>query len=1357
MAMPEVPDIQTDQPPVSDPMAQHPTCDLGDAVEDYISQTEELGHPPELAKFLEEYPHLGDELRNALEGLAMMRGMLSSGGSVPQSGTPSGFDSPEITLLKPGHSLAGYRIVRELGRGGMGVVYEAVHVDLDRPVALKILKPWSGGSARRRFINEARTSAGLHHTNIVPVFDVGQSGSTCYYAMQKINGEGLDWLIRRRRGEVITKRGIEGISATTQDVDTTPELTLSAHHEIMSRSKLSLDQRPDHAQPNLQPGRLVESQFLKNPAPGGHTSTDRIALNPDWSSFARWVAQIGCQAAMALDYAHKRQVIHRDIKPSNLILDESGTIWVADFGLALRLDDPGLSRGDGVLGTPRYTSPEQAARKVVDYRTDIYSLGATLYELLTSRPAFDGETSDEVIRKIMTEAPVAPHLIEPRISKDLETIIIKAMARRPEDRYETGLELAEDLERFLRYEPVRARRIGSVGRMWRLSRRHPAVTLVTMVALSLIMGIATFAYRRVALERDDAVVARAQTEAALLGEKTALGKARSSMRNQLWQQASLVRMSAVPDRRETILNLVQEAVTYDPEPDLKSKLRDEVVAALSLSDVHPERPLVVDPVAGFEMIATSDNRAATVSSDRKTLIIWDLETATKHAEVQLEKLFETSAVLDPREQSGNGLRGMPDNSMPGGLLSRRNSLVIVSIGPMLGVVLPDGRGIVWVDSQTAEPRGEWRTQDQNTVLAVQPVGSKARILTIELHPDLSSPNTSGRVFPFGPLRPSDEFLICIHDLEKPDSKPLILERIKPAAERGRFVWPVLSVSPDGGWVALSHLFDEQIRIVDTANGDELGSLSAQVPVSSIAAGPQRLLAVAGGGSIRLWRNEIKRDAAETAWSAVALPTLGTQLGVIRQIRFAADRNRIAASGRTSGIELWDVDSGETVATLATSGQVDHMAFTASGDRLLGSMDDARNGGLRVWSIKEPLVRRLVATAPEPVVSLALQGSPESPTVFAQTLTGQVWFDIPGQGPMRQLESASTKNRFGAVRTDDKGRLLTLTDGTINRWDMWSRNSPNLVSPSATSLLPESGDGAWSMRGFGLTRMPSGLVFASDSGRLFTSRGPMLYLMDPADGKGFAPIVPAASERQSPQNQGPGRNQGPSDREKSERRRAQGPTDSEKKERIRPDMPQSRPSDGFSGFNTLRAFVPFSKRLNVTPTGDRIALIRGDTWEFWDIDQRHQSPSGPIWSARRRTIPIGAPISDVTTLALSPNGSTLALGNREGALYLIDVKKWAVRASFNVGTPEEPGSNLITDLSFMPGDRLFLAVVGRRQIAIWDLQNRPVRTLSLPVDNPSTTPVVWQSGGTGLYSVEEDKRIIYWDMQRIFSKIEELGL
>src|SRR3954453_21588022 len=160
---------------------------LGEAIEAYLALVEE-GRAPDPEEFAARYPDLGDDLRDALEGLALVQGLV---------GDPRG----------PGHSLeagrriAGYRIVRELGRGGMGIVYEAVHVDLDRPVALKVLGPAAAPDSpgRRRFLNEARTAAGLHHTHIVPVFDVGQVGGLCYYAMQRIEGSGLERVIRYLR------------------------------------------------------------------------------------------------------------------------------------------------------------------------------------------------------------------------------------------------------------------------------------------------------------------------------------------------------------------------------------------------------------------------------------------------------------------------------------------------------------------------------------------------------------------------------------------------------------------------------------------------------------------------------------------------------------------------------------------------------------------------------------------------------------------------------------------------------------------------------------------------------------------------------------------------------------------------------------------------------------------------------------------------------------------------------------------------------------------------------------------------------------------------------------------------------
>jgi WD40 repeat protein len=230
------------------------------------------------------------------------------------------------------------------------------------------------------------------------------------------------------------------------------------------------------------------------------------------------VAEAGVQAAEALAYAHARGVVHRDIKPSNLLLDGRGVVWVTDFGLARRLDDAALTHSGQLVGTPRYMSPEQAAaaKEPVDHRTDVYSLGATLYELLTRRPPFDGPTPLDVVLQILERTPVAPRRLDPKVPRDLETVILKAMARRREDRYQTAQELADDLRRFLAGEPIKARRIGVLGRTARWARRNPAVAgLLAAVFLVKLVGIAVSTFfaveaREQARQADAARVAASQ-------------------------------------------------------------------------------------------------------------------------------------------------------------------------------------------------------------------------------------------------------------------------------------------------------------------------------------------------------------------------------------------------------------------------------------------------------------------------------------------------------------------------------------------------------------------------------------------------------------------------------------------------------------------------------------------------------------------------------------------------------------------------------------------------------------------------------------------------------------------------------
>src|SRR6516165_689558 len=260
--------------------------------------------------------------------------------------------------------LGDFEIVREVGRGGMGVVYEALQVSLNRKVALKVLSGSLGLSPKAvpRFRREAEAAAKLHHTNIVPVYATGEENDTHFYAMELIEGPSLDAVIRQLR------------QARTNESTATPSST------------------PDQM---AVTGPFVESA---NASADGAAVLAASSLSSDGHYFdtaARMIADV----ADALEYAHMQGVIHRDIKPSNLLLSPDGRLSVNDFGLARMLEEPGMTMTGEFVGTPAYMSPEQitAGRVPIDHRTDIYSLGATLYELLALQPPFSGERRDQLL------------------------------------------------------------------------------------------------------------------------------------------------------------------------------------------------------------------------------------------------------------------------------------------------------------------------------------------------------------------------------------------------------------------------------------------------------------------------------------------------------------------------------------------------------------------------------------------------------------------------------------------------------------------------------------------------------------------------------------------------------------------------------------------------------------------------------------------------------------------------------------------------------------------------------------------------------------------------------------------------
>jgi serine/threonine protein kinase len=366
----------------------------------------------------------------------------------------------------------------------MGVVYEAEQISIGRRVALKVL-PFAAMLDKQqlaRFKNEARAAGTLDHPNIVAIHSVGCERGVHYYAMQLIEGRSLAQIIAEMK----------------PGRPPSPEEHAPA---VLTHPPAAAD-TAEAALPTVQDrGSAVFSSL--------HAPRSTL-LDPSSREFFFALARLGIQAAEALDHAHQNGILHRDIKPANLLVDDAGKLWITDFGLARIEQDAGMTMTGDILGTLRYMSPEQALAKrvVVDHRSDIYSLGITLYELLTHQPAFTGNDRQELLRQIAFDEPRKPRQIIPRIPHDLETIVLKAIEKQPADRYATANELAADLRRLLQSEPIKAKPAGLLQRLLKWSRRHVAALwafaavflLTTLVLLGAAVQIAR-SYREAERQR----------------------------------------------------------------------------------------------------------------------------------------------------------------------------------------------------------------------------------------------------------------------------------------------------------------------------------------------------------------------------------------------------------------------------------------------------------------------------------------------------------------------------------------------------------------------------------------------------------------------------------------------------------------------------------------------------------------------------------------------------------------------------------------------------------------------------------------------------------------------------------------
>ncbi|MCS7469618.1 protein kinase [Stieleria sp. ICT_E10.1] len=463
---------------------------LGEAAEEFFSRLSR-GETPTVEEYANRYPEIAPLIRDTFAAAQLIDHSVAT-------------ESEKGTVQGETHQSVGdFRIVREIGRGGMGVVYEAEQLSLGRSVALKVL-PYAAmmdQKAITRFKNEARAAATLDHPHIVPVHAVGNERGIYYYAMSLVNGRTLAELI----GHFQQAMGDAKSSTAPLSFD-----------NVVGRDAAGVDLcRVSHLDATIDSVQSTKEGRGDATKSAEETYRDVEAAVSTYASrfdrrFFESAARLGAQAAEALEHAHQHGIVHRDIKPGNLMIDIESKIWITDFGLARIESDAGVTMTGDLVGTLRYMAPEQALAKrvIVDHRADIYALGATLYELLALRPVFDGQNRESLLKQIAFDEPRQLHHLNHAVPRDLHTIVHKSLSKNPDERYQSAQELADDLRAFGADEPIKARPLSIAQRTakWTAKRRG----LVAATALAMAMAIVGLSVSNAMIARERNVAQESQ-------------------------------------------------------------------------------------------------------------------------------------------------------------------------------------------------------------------------------------------------------------------------------------------------------------------------------------------------------------------------------------------------------------------------------------------------------------------------------------------------------------------------------------------------------------------------------------------------------------------------------------------------------------------------------------------------------------------------------------------------------------------------------------------------------------------------------------------------------------------------------
>jgi WD40 repeat protein len=1038
------------------------------------------GKRPSVEEFVRRYPAHAAEIRTMLPTLVLMEQ------AKPADDTSSAQRRVKaVAATAPLSQLGDYQILREVGRGGMGVVYEALQLSLGRHVAIKVL-PSHGlldPKQLRRFQREAKAAARLHHTNIVPVFGVGEHEGLHYYVMQFIPGLGLDKVLKELRR---LPPGGKGSGSAPQA--TVGKVPVSRHEVCSADVAESLRTGPftrslAEAANVSVPGPAVTGDQAAPEAPAAATrASDSFTLSssvvlPGTASGKRrmtyWqsVARVGVQVADALAYAAGQGILHRDIKPSNLLLDGRGNVWVTDFGLAKAAGDSAdLTRTGDVVGTLRYMAPERFSGRG-DFRSDVYSLGLTLYELLALRPAFQEKDRSRLIQQVtMTEPPRLDRL-NPDVPRDLVTIIHKAIDRDAAHRYPAAADLAADLQRFLDDEPIHARRVAPAERFLRWCRRNPVVaSLVAAVAVLLVgvAGVATVAAFRIAGARDEAT--RNAREALVAKESEAaerqLAEANARESRQRLIQLQVANGTRLLDDGDLFgaLPWLTGALTLDQgDPARAERHRTRIAAVLAQTPrlVHVWKH---DHEVRHAAFSPDGRRVVTASRDG-TARVWDVATGEpvtpplRHGGSVLKAAFspDSRRVVTACHDGTARVWDAHSGQSVGPALPHAAMVQDVSFSPdgrWIVTATTDGTATVW-DAVTGQPHS-------------QPMKHRLWLHSVAFSPDgrqvvTASHDGTAQVWDAATGRPAAPRLVhgaaVISAAFSPDGRRVVTasddhtarlwdavtgQAVGSPLEHGDRVLRA-AFSPDGRYIATCS-YDRTARVWDAATGKVVSPpLTHLNSVRSALFSPNSRYVVTRSNdhTARIWE-------AATGWP-VTPPLRHSWL--VSSACFSPDGRRVVTASADGTVRMWDlVGRGEAPVTCRHDQEVSWFAFSPDGRSLVTASVD---GTARVWDA----VSGQPVTGPlrhERAVSQASFSADGRRVVTASDdHTARVWHVATGRELIPPL-----RHQAGVVQatfSPEGERVLTASaDHTAQVWDAHTvRTAPGWPSVAMTARSASS--------------------------------------------------------------------------------------------------------------------------------------------------------------------------------------------------------------------------------------------------------------------------------------------------------------